>query len=189
VSGGGTRSGPGEHAAAIGPAMRDALGRIRRMAISVTSKALWQVLGHLLLDGSTEARDAEVFTGIGFYSRPSSSGKPEAIVVFPGGPGNPVVVATRDEQTRKSAAGSIAENETAVFNTLAMMLIKAAGIIELRSIGGVATPPALKSDLDTLKAAISGAAVVAGDGGAAFKANILAALAAWPVGAQKVKVE
>ena len=43
-----------------------------------------------------------------------------------------------------------------------------------------------KSDLSNLKSAISGAAVVAGDGGAAFKANILAALGAgWPAGTSK----
>jgi hypothetical protein len=46
-------------------------------------------------------------------------------------------------------------------------------------------------ELNVLKAAISGAAVVPNDGGAAFKANILAALATWPgsVAATKVKAE
>ncbi len=48
-------------------------------------------------------------------------------------------------------------------------------------------PVALKSDLQTLKSAINGAAVAAGDGGAAFKANLLAALAAWPASSTKVK--
>lgn len=48
---------------------------------------------------------------------------------------------------------------------------------------------ALKADLQALKNAISGAAVVANDGGAAFKANILAALSAWPVCATKVKAK
>jgi hypothetical protein len=45
-----------------------------------------------------------------------------------------------------------------------------------------------KSDIDAIKAAISGAAVVAQDGGAALKANILAA---WPVsvGSQSIKVQ
>ena len=47
----------------------------------------------------------------------------------------------------------------------------------------------LKSDHATLKSAISGAAVFANDGGAAFKANILSALTTYPVGATKVKVE
>ena len=39
---------------------------------------------------------------------------------------------------------------------------------------------AVASDLSTLKSAISGAAVAAGDGGATFKANIIAALSGWP---------
>lgn len=45
-----------------------------------------------------------------------------------------------------------------------------------------------KTDIDNIKTTISGAAVVAQDGGAAFKANILSA---WPasVGSQAVKVQ
>lgn len=46
---------------------------------------------------------------------------------------------------------------------------------------------ALKSDLTVLKAAITGAAVQAGDGGAVFKSNILGALTTFPVGTTKVK--
>jgi hypothetical protein len=46
---------------------------------------------------------------------------------------------------------------------------------------------ATKADLDALKAAISGAAVSGGDGGATFKANILAALATWPTGTTVLK--
>lgn len=54
----------------------------------------------------------------------------------------------------------------------------------------VARADRVEAQLSALKAAISGAAVVAGDGGAAFKANILAALAAWPgsTAASKAKV-
>ena len=46
------------------------------------------------------------------------------------------------------------------------------------------------TQLNTLKSAISGAAVVANDGGAALKANIIAALSGWPgsVAASKVKI-
>jgi hypothetical protein len=51
---------------------------------------------------------------------------------------------------------------------------------EIRAGGSSAL--ATKADLDTLKSAISGAATVPTDGGAAFKAAILVALAAWPVG-------
>lgn len=46
---------------------------------------------------------------------------------------------------------------------------------------------ALKSDLTTLKSAISGTVVVANDGGASFKATLLTALSSWPVGTTKVK--
>ena len=50
-------------------------------------------------------------------------------------------------------------------------------------------PVALKSDLDTLKDAISNATTTGGDGGAAFKAAILAALTSWPVSSTKVQAE
>lgn len=46
---------------------------------------------------------------------------------------------------------------------------------------------ATKADLDALKSAISGAAVLAGDGGATFKANIMSALATWPTGTTTLK--
>jgi phage gp45-like len=185
----GTRGGPAEFAEQISAAARDAAGKIRRMAITLTTRALWQVLGHLLIDGTPETHDAEVFSGVGFYSRPPTGSKPEAIVVFPGGPGNPTIIATRDEATRKASVGNGTDDIAAMFNTVAIVMVKADGTIELRSVGGSASFVALTSDLATLKSAISGAAVVAGDGGAAFKANILAALSTWPVGATKVKAE
>lgn len=54
-----------------------------------------------------------------------------------------------------------------------------------------ADPAAGQAALEALKSAISGAATTPGDGGAAFKAAILLALAAWPANAvaTKVKIE
>lgn len=53
----------------------------------------------------------------------------------------------------------------------------------------VALASLVAAQLTALKSAISGAAVVAGDGGAAFKTNLIAALSSWPatVAATKVK--
>jgi len=55
----------------------------------------------------------------------------------------------------------------------------------------VALASLVEGELTTLKSAISGAAVVVGDGGAAFKANIIAALTGWPgsTAATKVKAQ
>lgn len=55
----------------------------------------------------------------------------------------------------------------------------------------VALEPLVSAQLGVLKAAIAGAAVVAGDGGAAFKAAIVAALSAWPatMASAKLKAE
>ena len=59
------------------------------------------------------------------------------------------------------------------------MVLERTEIVAHDGTGG-AVPVAIASDLQALYDAINGAAVAAGDGGATFKANILAALAAWP---------
>lgn len=55
----------------------------------------------------------------------------------------------------------------------------------------VALAPLTEADLNTLKTAIGAAPVVPGDGGAAFKASLVSALAAWPTahGAARVRAE
>lgn len=60
--------------------------------------------------------------------------------------------------------------------------IDADGTVHIGGAAGefVALANLVSSNLTTLKAAISGAAVVPNDGGAAFKANLIAALASWP---------
>lgn len=184
-----TRSGPGEHMRAVGAEARNALGMIRRMAVTLTSRAFWQVAGHRLLDGTIETRDAEVFSGVGFYARPPADGNPEAIVAFVGGAGSPIVIAVRDEKTRQAVAGAIAAGETAVFNSSSLVLIKADGTIEIRSAAGLAAPLATKADLEALKLAITNAVIVANDGGASLKSTILGALASWPAGTTKLKAE
>lgn len=57
-----------------------------------------------------------------------------------------------------------------------------ASSVQLGAAGGqfVALSNLVATQLTTLKSAISGAAVVAGDGGAAFKAALITALSAWP---------
>lgn len=145
--------GPAEMARAVSAVTRDLLGRIRRMAITRTNSAIWQIAGHVLLDGTKETRNAEVFSGHGFYARPPSSGTPEAIVVFPGGAGNPIIVATRDETTRKAvfqAAGELAAGETAIFNGTTIVVLKVNGTVEIRSVGGVAQALVTKADHDAL---------------------------------------
>lgn len=168
---------------------RSAAGMVRRMAAKLTEGPLWQAIGHLLLDSRTrEARDAEVFGTLGFYSRPIANANAEVIVVFPGGAPNPVIIATRDEDLRKLVA-NLNQGETAMCNRATIILCKPDGTVEVRAPTGVAAPLATKADLTTLKSAISGAAVVAGDGGAAFKANLIAALSSWPVGTTVLKAQ
>jgi phage gp45-like len=128
-------------------------GAIRKMAISLTSKALWQLTGSRLLDGSIETiPNGEPFLGVGFHARPSSSGKPEAIVLMVGDDATqPVVVAVRDEKTRQAIAGALAADETAMFNSLVIAIAKANGTYEIRTKDGTAIPLATKADIDALK--------------------------------------
>lgn len=175
-------------------------GAIRRMAITATAKALWKLSGFRLPDGTIEKPEAEAFTGIGFFARPPTNGKPEAIVLLLGDDaGAPVVVAVRDEKTRQAIVGALAVDETAIFNSASLVRINADGTIEARSSGGVAVELATKADLQKLEAAIAGATVVASDGGASLKATILQGLASslhgpggaipWPLGTSKLKGE
>lgn len=75
--------------------------------------------------------------------------------------------------------------------TATVLEIDTAGVVHLGGAAGelVALSNLVTSQLTALKAAINGAAVVPGDGGATFKANIMAALASWPstVAATKTK--
>lgn len=73
--------------------------------------------------------------------------------------------------------------------------VRIGDIVEAGTAGGtldfVALAQKVTTQLSTLKSAINGAAVASGDGGAAFKTAILAALAGWPgdVAATKIKAE
>lgn len=115
---------------------RNTLGLVRRMAVKLTSGAFWQTLGHLLLDNTQEVRGAEVFSGIGFYARPKADHRAEAIVVFPGGAANPIIVATRDEDARKAVA-QLGADETAMFNSQTIIVVKGS-TVEIRTAGGTA---------------------------------------------------
>lgn len=181
---------------------RATAGLVRRMVATVTRKvASWQVKGHTLLDGMPEVRDPESFQGVGFASRPREGASAETIVVFPGASAEqPIIVAARELGAFKAAfPDGIEADSTAIYTSGAWIVIKANGSIEIRAkaggtvsigAGGIPAELATKADLAQLKAAIAGAAVVAGDGGAAFKVNIGTALGlAWPHGTTVLKAE
>lgn len=185
-----TRSGPAEHVAAVSAEAFKLAGMIRRFAVTLTSGTFWQLLGHLLLDGKPETHESEVFGGVGFYARPPAGSRPEAIAVSLAGGGEPVIIATRDEQTRQAVAGELAEGETATFSDQTISVHKANGTIEHRSAGGTAELLALKADLQALRAAIEGWAPVNGDGGAALQAALLDLFGdGWPAGTTVLKGE
>lgn len=124
-----------------GPTLQALRTMVRRMAITLTTKVLWQLTGYRQSDGSTETRNAEPFTGIGVYARPPASGSPEAIVTMVGADGEtPAIVAVRDEKTRANSAGDAAADETVIYNSVARMRVRSDGVIELHPIGSPPTP-------------------------------------------------
>lgn len=164
---------------------------IRRMAVSLTTKVLWQLVGHKLPDGTTETVNAEPFNGIGFYALPPSDGKPEAIVLQVGGSQTLVIVGVRDEKTRAASAGSLKANESAMFNTLSIFIVKDDGVMEARSIHGAALAVAQNPDLAALVSTLSSVAPGFGSGDAAIAAlqAYVSAHPGFPIGSTKLKAE
>lgn len=130
-------------------------GMVRRMVVSLTNAVKWQLTGVPLPDGNggvaPEVRSAEVFSGIGFFSRPPKTGAPEAAVLSLGGDASaPLVVATRDEKTRAEVAGDLDEDETITFNSSTIVYNKKNGTVEIRTPSGTAVELALKSDVEAV---------------------------------------
>lgn len=166
-------------------------GMIRRVAISLTTKALWQLVGHKMPDGP-ETFNAEVFPGVGFFSRPPASGSPEAIVVNVGDAKTPVIIATRDEKTRQAVVSALKANETAIFNSKSLVIVKDDETIEARAKNGVAVSLATKQDLLRIIDAIDVAVIALGANPAAaaltaLKTALQGLIPVWPAGTTKLK--
>jgi phage baseplate assembly protein V len=141
--------------------------------------------------------DGEHFQAYGFSSVPLPGA--EAVVLFPNGDrGHPLVVAIADRRHRPTGG---APGEVVVYNDTGariditedgdIVLTPAPGRRVLLGSSSSSDPPALKTDLNTLKAAIASAAaaVVSGDGGTAAFAALVSELASWPVASSKVRAE
>lgn len=137
--------------------------------------------------------DAEHHQPYGFSSVPLAGA--EAVVVYPNGDrSHPLVVTVSDRRYRPT--GGEPGEVTVYHHGGAKITLLDNGDVEVLPgpggqvlIGGSPAELATKQDLTVLKAAISGAAVVAQDGGASFKAAIVAALTTppWPVGTTVLK--
>lgn len=146
-----------DFARALDPVTRRVDGMLRRFGIDltkITKVAGWKLLG-FDLDGGQESVTAEVYPGVGLYARPPKGVKADAIVANIQGAEHPTIVATRDEKTRAASAGSIAEDETAVFNSKVILVMKANGTIEARTIGGAAVALATLADVQALRSYIA----------------------------------
>jgi phage gp45-like len=112
---------------------------VRRMLVTASSGAQWALEGFSDGEGNVERDDVEVFSGVGFYSRPID-GSGEVVVVKVGGEsGHPVVVATRDQAALaalEAVIGAIGPGETVVFNRSALIWIRSDGQAHVGAIGG-----------------------------------------------------
>lgn len=128
-------------------------GAIRRMTVALSNGGIWQGAGTRQLDGTTETVRAEVFGTAGVFGRPAA-GRGEVIVaMLHADAKTPVIVAVRDEATRAAImkALELAEDETALYNSQAVVHVKADGTVEVRAPNGAAVPLALKSDVQAVK--------------------------------------
>lgn len=126
------------------------LGTIRKMIVRFAAKGLWELGGFSKL--GERIPKAEVFQGVGFWATPAAGVEVEAVVLNVGGDANhPIVVALRDEKTRKQVADALAGDTTCVHNTAARVVILPNGTIEARTHGGTAAPLATLADLQALR--------------------------------------
>lgn len=136
------------------PSWRKVAGAVRRMVVTLAERGRWQLRGYRTL--AELVPDVEVFQALGLWARPPTPATPaaatvEAIVLNLHDSDAPVVVALRDEKTRKAVAAAIAADTTILHNSVVGTYLKPDGTIELRSHGGVAVPLATKADLEALR--------------------------------------
>ncbi|MGE0547621.1 MAG: hypothetical protein AB7O24_04235 [Kofleriaceae bacterium] len=127
------------------------------MAVRLTTGTRWQLVGHRV-GSESETPDAEPFTGIGFYARPRTTSKAEAVLASVGEASHAVAIATRDEDLRRiwKSVLDAAANVTAIFNSLAIVVAKPDGTVEVRSLNGTARSLALKSDVQNVDSKYDG---------------------------------
>lgn len=147
--------------------------------------------------GEDEVREVERVQQYGFTAVPQEGA--EAAILFVGGRrGHGLVLAVDDRRYRLTG---LAAGEVAVYHQDgASVVLKADGsivltpkpgaVVELAgNLDAVALASKVAVELGVLNSAISAAPVVPGDGGAAFKASLVAALAAWPASVASGKVK
>jgi phage baseplate assembly protein V len=162
----------------------------------VSDDVKMQVVQLTILEGETR-EGAERFQEYGFTSVPLEGA--EAVVLSVGGRRDHLLVVAVDD--RRNRLKDLVAGEVALYTDEgAKVHLKRGRIVvedsEIRlgsdsASSFVALAGAVEAQLNTLKSAISATVVVAGDGGASFKATLLTALATWPssTAASKVKAE
>lgn len=171
---------------------------VARAVVQLVDDSAKQQLVQLGVMVGEDIDDGEHFHPYGFSSVPLVGA--EAVALFPGGDrGHPLVVAVSDRRHRPTGkpgghvcvyhhTGAIIE----FTETGDVAVTPAPGRQVLLGSASASDPPALTSELATLKSAITTAkgAAVAGDGGVAAFTSLEASIATgWPVGATKVKAE
>ena len=175
------------------PSWRKVAGAVRRMVVTLAERGRWQLRGYRTL--AELVPDVEVFQALGLWARPPTPATPaaatvEAIVLNLHDSDAPVVVALRDERTRKAVAAAIAADTTILHNSVVGAYLTAAGLLELRGHAGIAVALARLLDLSSLKTIIAAIPVNADPAIEAVLTIIRTAFAAWtPAGTTRVRGE
>lgn len=176
-----------DFANAIGSFRREMAGIARRMLVGRSDGGIWQAVGHLLLDNVTrEAPDVPHFPGIGIFARPPDGGDAELIVLQVGGPNGKASIAARDEATR-AKVNDVAADESALYNSLARVYVKADGTVEVRAHNGAALSLPTMADFNALLTIMSTCGAGASTALPLTLSNYQAAHPSWPDGTKKLK--
>lgn len=182
-----------DHAEGNKPRWRGVAGMLRRMVVTLTGRGRWQLRG--FRDLAEVVADVEVFQAIGLWARPPAPSSPsaasvEAIVLNLGDSDAPVVIALRDERTRAAVAAALDADTTLLYNSAVRVELTPAGLLELRSHGGIAAALARLADLEQLGAIIAAIPPAVDPTVEATLVIIRAAFSTWsPTGTSRVRAE
>lgn len=126
--------------------LRDRLGAVLGWIVEVcrignTSARTWQAVF-----AQQDSQQAQVFTPVGYYARPAARGA-RALAVRGQNGRTLAVFAFQDPEGR---IVELAEDERAVANDAAEIIVRANGEVHVRAAGGTAMPLARKADVDAL---------------------------------------
>lgn len=130
---------------------------VRLVSIADASALEWVLEGLVDDDGNREDISAQVYSNVGFLSRPRTGVETEAVVLNVGGDSNsPLQVGSRDPALNDSyvEAEGLEADQTVLLNSSAHVKVTG-NSVEVKSHGGAAVELATKADVERLRSELS----------------------------------